>query len=82
MRVPPLSVLEAWPPSNYADPPTHGPALLIVNAVFIGLVIIAVAGRLYSRIVIKQWYGADDSMIILALVSQPDPHSMELRHQR
>lgn len=68
MRLPPLAVIESWPESNYTDPKTHGDALLIVNIIFITLVCIAVAGRLYSRIIIKQWYGADDTMIMLALV--------------
>lgn len=68
MRLPPLSVIKTWPEANYDNPITHGPALLIVNAVFMVLVLVAVIGRLYSRLVVKRWYGADDSMIVLALV--------------
>jgi hypothetical protein len=68
MRIPPLTVWETWPPSNYANPVTHGPALIIVNLIFIALVVIAVIGRFYSRIVIKKWFGADDTMCALAFV--------------
>lgn len=70
MRLPPLAVLLSWPTPNYVDPVTHGPALLIVNLIFITLVVVAVVGRLYSRICVKRWYGWDDSMIALALVRQ------------
>ncbi|KAK5126546.1 hypothetical protein LTR85_009480 [Meristemomyces frigidus] len=68
MRLPPISVLNSWPAANWTDPEVHGDALLVVNLIFITLVCVAVAGRLYSRIVIKQWYGADDTMIMLALL--------------
>ncbi|KAK4545556.1 hypothetical protein LTR36_002906 [Oleoguttula mirabilis] len=68
MRFPPLAILKEWPKANYTDPTVHGDALLVVNIIFITLVCVAVAGRLYSRIVVKQWYGADDTMIVLALL--------------
>ncbi|KAK3113861.1 hypothetical protein LTR53_008436 [Teratosphaeriaceae sp. CCFEE 6253] len=68
MRLPPLPVLLTWPTPNYDDPVTHGPALLIVNIVCISLVIAAVLGRLWSRLVVKQWFGVDDSLILLALL--------------
>ncbi|KAK1815506.1 hypothetical protein LTR12_010057 [Friedmanniomyces endolithicus] len=66
MRLPPLSVLISWPTPDYVHPVTHGPALLIVNVIFITLVTVAVVGRLYSRLVVKQWFGVDDSLILLA----------------
>lgn len=33
------------------------------------LVVISCAGRFYSRIYIKHWFGWDDGFIIIALVS-------------
>jgi hypothetical protein len=69
MRLPPLSVIVTWPTPNYVNPATHGDALLIVNLIFITLVVAAVVGRFYARLVIKKWFGWDDSMIALALVS-------------
>ncbi|KXL45893.1 hypothetical protein M433DRAFT_66438 [Acidomyces richmondensis BFW] len=68
MRIPPLWVWESWPPSNYVDPQLHGPALLCINLIFITLVTVAVIGRFYSRIVVKRWFGLDDSMCILAYI--------------
>jgi len=70
MRLPPLSVLISWPTPDYVHPVTHGPALLIVNTIFIALVTVAVLGRVYSRLIVKQWFGVDDSLILLAYVSQ------------
>ncbi|KAI7476150.1 hypothetical protein KC357_g4763 [Hortaea werneckii] len=69
MRLPPLSVITTWPVPNYTHPPTHGRALLITNLLLITLVLLAVLGRLYARLIIKRWYGADDSMIVLACVA-------------
>ena len=71
MRLPPFAVILSWPQADYDHPTTHGDALLIVNLIFITLVVVAVIGRFYSRIVIKQWFGMDDSMIGLALVCNP-----------
>ena len=69
MRIPPLSVYLSWPAANYADPVTRGEAVLTVNIIFVTFVVIAVTGRFYSRIFIKQWLGIDDWMIIPAFVS-------------
>lgn len=69
MRIPPPSVTSQWPVPDYTDPVTRGPAILIVNIIFITLVVVAAVGRFYSRIAIKKWFGIDDSMCVLALVS-------------
>ncbi|EMD65931.1 hypothetical protein COCSADRAFT_86419 [Bipolaris sorokiniana ND90Pr] len=37
MQLPPASVVLSWPTPNYDDPVTRGPALIIVNSVFITL---------------------------------------------
>jgi hypothetical protein len=67
MQLPPVDVLLGWPTPNYKDPVTRGPALLIVNCIFIALTIITVVARLYTRIVIKRWFGIDDIFILIAL---------------
>ncbi|MBE7182582.1 MAG: hypothetical protein INR71_15485 [Terriglobus roseus] len=64
----PLSVLLSFPPPNYEDPETHGDGLVIVNSIFIALVTICVALRLYTRLFIKRWFGIDDWFIILAWI--------------
>ncbi|KAK4894142.1 hypothetical protein LTR27_007508 [Elasticomyces elasticus] len=67
MRIPPLSVLLTWPVPNYVDPVTRGNASLVVNAIFITLVILAVALRFYCRFSAGALrFGWDDTMIALA----------------
>nr|POF02545.1 hypothetical protein CFP56_58176 [Quercus suber] len=68
MRTPPPSVVLEWPEPNYDNPATRGSALLAINLMFIALMVIAVAGRFYSRIVLKKWYGIDDTMMAFGLV--------------
>jgi hypothetical protein len=69
MRLPPVDVLLSWPTPNYENPVTRGNALVIVNSIFIGFVVITVGLRIYTRLVIKRWFGVDDVFILLALVS-------------
>ncbi|KAH7078288.1 hypothetical protein FB567DRAFT_131994 [Paraphoma chrysanthemicola] len=68
MRLPPADVILSWPPPNYDDPITRGNALVIVNSIFIVFVVITVGLRLYTRLVIKRWFGIDDVFILLALL--------------
>ncbi|USP82307.1 hypothetical protein yc1106_09581 [Curvularia clavata] len=60
MQLPPVSVVLSWPTPNYDNPVTRGPALIIVNAICITLTVLTVVARLYTRIVIKRWFGIDD----------------------
>lgn len=68
MREIPISALLSFPTPNYIDPVTRGPALVIVNGIFIGTVIVIVCLRIYARIFIKRWLGADDVFIVIAAV--------------
>ncbi|KAK5171718.1 uncharacterized protein LTR77_003354 [Saxophila tyrrhenica] len=68
MRYPPISVILQWPTPNYDSPETRGPALLIVNIIFMILVVAAVAGRFYARTYYKKWFGIDDVMCVFALI--------------
>ncbi|KAF1830954.1 hypothetical protein BDW02DRAFT_76513 [Decorospora gaudefroyi] len=68
MQLPPVAVLLTWPTPNYEDPVTRGPALVIVNSIFLSLVVLTVTARLYTRLVIKRWFGWDDVFILLALL--------------
>ncbi|RYN77762.1 hypothetical protein AA0120_g11214 [Alternaria tenuissima] len=68
MQLPPVDILLSWPTPNYDNPVTRGPALVIVNSIFISLATITVAARIYTRIVIKRWFGIDDVFILLALL--------------
>ena len=71
MRIPPPAVILQWPAPDYTHPKTRGPALLIVNIIFLSIVLIAVTGRFYSRLVIRKQLGLDDYMCVPALVSSP-----------
>jgi hypothetical protein len=68
MRLPPADVLLSWPTPNYHNPVTRGPALVIINYIFASIAFITVLLRLYTRTIIKRWFGVDDVFIIIALV--------------
>ncbi|KAF9699265.1 hypothetical protein EKO04_003181 [Ascochyta lentis] len=68
MKLPPIEVILTWPTPNYANPVTRGDALLVVNSIFIALVVITVGLRMYTRLIIKRWFGIDDVFILLALL--------------
>lgn len=68
MRDVPIPVILSWPTPNYIDPLTRGDALVVINAVLISVVVIVVSLRLYTRLAIRRWFGADDTFIALALV--------------
>lgn len=71
MRTPPPEVIASWPQPNYIDPVTRGPALVIVNFILLGLSVIAVGARLWSRLIILRSPGLDDLLITIAIVSFP-----------
>jgi len=68
MQIPPLSVIVSWPTPNYDHPETRGNALLGLLIVFSFLMVTAIIGRLYSRLIIKNWLGWDDALIVLATI--------------
>ncbi|RAH46155.1 uncharacterized protein BO95DRAFT_495485 [Aspergillus brunneoviolaceus CBS 621.78] len=65
---PPLSVIESWPAPNTVNPDSHGPAAIVVAAVFGGIAIVTVVVRLYARCLIQHTGGIDDILIALALL--------------
>lgn len=69
MKLPPTSVLKTWPKPNYVNPETRGNALIVFNSVFLVLMTIILGLRLYSRLIMKRWFGWDDFFIICAYVS-------------
>jgi hypothetical protein len=68
MRDPPLSVILSWPTPNYVDPETRGQSLLVVNIILLALCFVAVAARLWARLVILHAPGLDDLLITIAMV--------------
>lgn len=69
MKLPPLDVLASYPVPNYTNPETRGQSLIIVNAVFLGLATVVVVLRLFTRLVVRRWFGWDDIWIVFAFVS-------------
>lgn len=68
MQLPPLSVIETWPVANYINPTeVRGPTILILTVIFIPLLVILVALRIYARLRLSNNFGADDIAIIAAV---------------
>ena len=65
---PTKEIIESWPKPNYVNPVTRGPALTIVNIIFITLVILVVGLRYYTRLRITRSFGQDDVVIGLSLI--------------
>ncbi|KAK3306301.1 uncharacterized protein B0T15DRAFT_483712 [Chaetomium strumarium] len=49
MRFPPPEVIASWPTPNYTDPATRGPALIIIESIFLAVSVACVGLRLYVR---------------------------------
>jgi hypothetical protein len=71
MQMPPLAVIESWPPPNYVDPVTRGSANIIINLILFPLVCLFIALRVYTRLWIAKSFGADDWLILASLVCFP-----------
>jgi hypothetical protein len=65
----PIAVIANWPVANYENPDTRSIAYIIVNNVFVVVAAVFVLFRLYTRIIIRPWFGYDDIFVVLALVS-------------
>ncbi|KAL8663169.1 MAG: hypothetical protein Q9202_004101 [Teloschistes flavicans] len=65
---PTKEIIASWPKPNYVNPETRGPALTVVNIVFIILVVLVVALRFYTRLRITRSFGLDDWVIGASLI--------------
>ncbi|KAK2050698.1 integral membrane protein [Colletotrichum somersetense] len=68
MRAPPVEVILSWPPPNYDNPETRGPANQIVALALLGIATVLLAIRIYARRYISNGFGWDDILIILASI--------------
>lgn len=68
MQIPDVSILNTWPVPNYTNPETRGPVAVIVVSVLLFLVIVLLAVRIYTRLIISKGFGLDDILILLAFV--------------
>lgn len=53
---------------NYIDPPTRPPAIQITAGLYMGLGLVFLALRLYSRVWMKHHFGGEDVFMIIATV--------------
>ena len=65
---PPPEVIASWPTPNYVDPTTKGYGLVILCSVLGFFSIATVSLRLWTRASITKNFGADDWVILLAMV--------------
>ncbi|KAL6713401.1 hypothetical protein ACLMJK_008866 [Lecanora helva] len=65
---PTKEIIASWPKPNYDNPETRGPALTIVNIIFIILVFVFVGLRYYTRLRITRSFGQDDVVIGLSVI--------------
>jgi hypothetical protein len=70
---PPVEVVLSWK-SNYANPVKHGHGLIVMECVLLGLCYIIVALRVYTRAYQAKYFGIDDALIVLNLVSRVLTH--------
>lgn len=68
MRTVPINVLLSWPPPNYINPVTRGPAAVILIIILSSFVVVAVSLRVYTRLWVQRWSGFDDLFMVLAVV--------------
>jgi hypothetical protein len=66
---PPVDVILSWPTPNYVNPHTRGWELVIICIVLYALALFAVIARLWARFMIQRNAGADDALILAAMVS-------------
>ncbi|AEO67364.1 uncharacterized protein THITE_14465, partial [Thermothielavioides terrestris NRRL 8126] len=68
MRFPPPEAVASWPPPNYVDPQTRGPALIIVVIALFSVVLVCLSLRLYVRLGIMNKSGLDDWLMVVAAI--------------
>lgn len=68
MQKPPAWVIAAWPEPNYVDPETHGYGNVILNIVLYVALCCLISLRIWTRTRLRASFGADDIMILFAMV--------------
>jgi hypothetical protein len=71
MRNVPPEVMATWPQPNYDDPVRRGNALIITELSIVSVAILTLVARLYVRFRIVRTSGADDWVMLVAMVSRP-----------
>lgn len=82
MQKPPAWVIAAWPEPNYVDPETHGWGNVILNIVLFVVLCCFISLRIWTRTRLRASFGADDMMILFAMVGFAYYPNQSLRVQR
>ena len=77
MQIPPEPVRAAWPKPNYIDPVTRGNENLVINVVLFSFLTCFIFLRILTRTHLRKAFGADDVLILLAVVGDPHYHSFK-----
>ncbi len=69
MQLPSIEVFLKWPKANYVNPSeVRGPAIIVLTMIFVPLLCVIVALRIYSRCCVSKNFGKDDVAIVAAVV--------------
>lgn len=68
MQLPSESYLATLPPPNYDNPETRGSAKVTINIVLYTVLICFIGLRIFTRTHLRKFFGADDILILVALV--------------
>lgn len=71
-----IQTVETWPTPNYINPETRGNSVIIIHSILYTLVIGVVGLRIFTRTWISRSFGADDTLILIAMV----PHYLTPLH--
>jgi hypothetical protein len=69
-----IQTFETWPKPNYINPETRGNSVIIIHSILYTLVVVVVGLRIFTRARISRCFGADDTFILIAMVSQKLSH--------
>jgi hypothetical protein len=73
----PVDVIMSWPRPNYKNPETRGNSFIVINTIVLSVAAFFVAVRIYSRVIIRPWFGLDDIFVLLAFVRHPSPYHLD-----
>ena len=63
------AIEQGWPFPNYINPITREYAFVVVNLTLLGVTMLVVSLRIYTRIFISKYLGKDDILMLMAMVS-------------
>lgn len=82
MLLPGPEVTATWPAPNYDNPESRGPALIIVEAISMSLVLICISLRVYvKKAILRRRPEWDDWLMVLSVVRLSKSPSFLTKHR-